>query len=144
MKLKAKYDLTLPDGKTTIKAGKEFDYTGDLAVIAEAVDVLSTENIPEAPKEPETPQTAAKMSEEQTRARAKELKIPSYHLKGIDKLVEEIAEAEQKLSDKIVSAVKEKEEDEMKAKENGSDELNAQDETPAPEAPKEPEGNVNA
>lgn len=141
MKLKAKHDLTLPDGKTTIKAGKEFDYNGDLAPIAEVVDVLSFENAPEAPKEPEASQTSAKMSEEQIRARAKELKISSYHLKGIDKLAEEIAEAEQKLSDKAVSAAKE---EETKTEENGGDEPNVQNETPAPEAPKEPEGNANA
>ncbi len=145
MKLKAKHDLTLPDGKTTIKAGKEFDYNGDLAPIAEVVDVLSFENAPEAPKEPEASQTAAKMSEEQIRARAKELKIPSYHLKGIDKLAEEIAEAEKKISEKAVSAAERKEENEPKTKEeDGGDEPKTQDETPTPEAPKEPEGNANA
>ena len=146
MKLKAKHDLTLPDGKTTIKAGKEFDYNGDLAPIAEVVEVLGTANDKtEAQKEPEKPKTAEKMSEEQIRARAKELKIPSYHLKGIDKLAEEIAEAEQKLSDKAVSAAEEKEGNEPKTKEeDGGDEPKTQDETPTPEAQKEPEGNANA
>ena len=145
MKLKAKHDLTLPDGKTTIKAGKEFDYNGDLAPIAEVVEVLGTANDKaEAKKEPEASQTAAKMSEEQIRARAKELKISSYHLKGIDKLAEEIAEAEQKLSEKIVSAAEGKKEEEPKTEENGGDEPNAQNEPPAPEALSEPEGNANA
>lgn len=144
MKLKAKHDLTLPDGKTTIEAGKEFDYNGDLAAIAEVVDILSVESAPEVPKEPETSQTVVRMTEEQIRARAKELKIPSYHLKGIDKLSEEIAEAEQKLSDESVSAAVKEEEDKTQAEENGGGELNEPAKTPAPEAPKEPEGNANA
>lgn len=105
MKLKANHNLTLPDGKTTVKAGEVFEYKGDISGFKKVVTVLP-EN--DAGKEKNAPagnsNVSKSMTEEQIRARGKELNIPNYYNKGIEKLEKEIAEAEKKLNEAKLAA----------------------------------------
>lgn len=134
MKLKANHKLLLPDGKTEIEAGQEFEYEGDISGFASVVAVISNEDrggkVATPPKDPVNPQ---KMTDEKIRARGKELKITNYHNKGIDKLTLEIAERERKLSEAAVAAAKARE-DANNAKGEG-----AKDPEATIEAPKDPE-----
>lgn len=85
MKLKAKHNLLLPDGKTQIKVGEIFDYEGDYSSFASVVD-----EIPEEEKK-ETP-PADDVEEKAIREEARLLGIKSYHNKKIETLKAEIAE----------------------------------------------------
>lgn len=106
MLLKANHNLVLPDGKTEIKVGETFEYKGDIRAFGNCVTPVTAEE----GKAPEgttitTPEVISIEEEAVIRAKAKELKIPSYHNKGIEKLKAEIIDAE-----KAIEAVKAAEE----------------------------------
>ena len=101
MKYKSNHDLLLPDGKTEVKAGEVFEFDGD---------VSSFESIIEPVIEPEAKEeTVSEMTEEELRARAKELKIPSAHNMGLKKLAEKVAEKEAEISAAAVAEAEAKE-----------------------------------
>lgn len=87
---KANHNLRLPDGKTEIKAGEEFEFNGDISSFKEIVDIVGDKGIPVA--EPET--AGDKADEAAIREKAKELKIGNYWSKRLDNLIKEIAEKE--------------------------------------------------
>lgn len=84
MKLKANYNLVLPDGKTKIQVGEEFDFNGDISQFGTAVTVIGGEN----------PNNEPATVEEVIRAKAKELKIANWYTKGVGRLIKEIEEVE--------------------------------------------------
>lgn len=86
--LKANYNLLLPDGKTEVKQGEVFEYEGDYSSFAGIVSVIE-EGKKEAGK---TPEEATE--EKALREKARLLGIKNYHVKGIKKLKDEIAELE--------------------------------------------------
>lgn len=101
MKYKSNHDLLLPDGETEVKAGEVFEFDGD---------VSSFESIIEPVIEPEAKEeTVSEMTEEELRARAKELKIPSAHNMGLKKLAEKVAEKEAEISAAAVAEAEAKE-----------------------------------
>ena len=101
MKYKANHNLLLPDGKTEVQAGEVFEYDGDIS---------SFESIIEPVIEPEAKEeTVSEMTEEELRARAKELKIPSAHNMGLKKLAEKVAEKEAEISAAAVAEAEAKE-----------------------------------
>ena len=102
MLLKANHNLVLPDGKTEIKVGEIFEYKGDIHQFGKCVTPVTAEE-GEAPEGTTitTPEVISVEDEAVIRAKAKELKIPSYHNKGIEKLKAEIIDAE-----KAIEAVK--------------------------------------
>lgn len=108
MLLKANHNLILPDGETEIKIGETFEYKGDIRCFGNCVTPITAEE-GEAPEGTEitTPEVISVEDEAVIRAKAKELKIPSYHNKGIEKLKAEIIDAE-----KAIEAVKAAEEGE--------------------------------
>lgn len=87
-KLKANYNLLLPDGKTEVKIGDEFEFEGDYSSFASCVSVIEEGK----KKEGKTPEENAE--EKAIREKARLLGIRSYHNKGLQKLKDEIAEKE--------------------------------------------------
>lgn len=81
MKLKAKYDLVLPNGEK-VKLGDIFEYDGDVGAFETVVDVVKEVNL-----------------EQDIRERAKELGIRNYHVKKIETLKAEVEEREAVLVD---------------------------------------------
>ena len=81
MKLKAKYDLVLPNGEK-VKLGDIFDYDGDVGAFETVVDVVREVNL-----------------EQDIRKRAKELGIRNYHVKKIETLKAKVEEREAVLVD---------------------------------------------
>lgn len=126
-KYKANHNLLMPDGKTEVSAGQIFEYNGDTFgfedVIVQVDDNVKADVIvPEAktihrpekagetiPANDENPHAVHKMSEEELRARGKELKITSAHNMNLDKLAEKIAEKEAEISAKVVAEAEAKE-----------------------------------
>jgi hypothetical protein len=102
MKYKSNHNLLLPDGKTEVKAGEVFEYDGDISSFAGIIEPVIE---PEGKKE----ETVSEMTEEELRARAKELKIPSAHNMGLKKLAEKVAEKEAEISAAAVAEAEAKE-----------------------------------
>lgn len=105
---KALKTIVLPNGKTVYEGDEfvynhDFENAGEFEIVGEQNGKAAPENTPEALSVEEM--TAIRM-------KAKELKIDSWHLKGIDKLIVEIAEAEAKEKDEITTEATE-------TKENG-------------------------
>ena len=90
MKLQAKHNLLLPDGKTEVKIGEIFEYEGDITSFQECVAVVSFGEKKE--KEPKTQETETE--EKALREKARLLGIKSYHNMNIEKLKAKIAEKE--------------------------------------------------
>lgn len=101
MKYKSNHNLLLPDGKTEVEAGEVFEYDGDISSFAGIIEPVIE---PEAKEE-----TVSEMTEEELRARAKELKIPSAHNMGLKKLAEKVAEKEAEISAAAVAEAEAKE-----------------------------------
>lgn len=97
---KALKNIVLPNGKT-VHEGDEFVYEHDFENAGE-FEIIGEQNVKNDP-EPEEQMNAALSVEEMKaiRLKAKELKIANWHLKGIDKLIAEIAEKEAKTADEI-------------------------------------------
>jgi len=90
MKLQAKHNLLLPDGKTEVKIGEIFEYEGDITSFQECVSVVSFgEKKEKEPKDPET-----ETEEKALREKARLLGIKSYHNMNIEKLKAKIEEKE--------------------------------------------------
>lgn len=102
MKYKSNHDLLLPDGETEVKAGEVFEFDGDVSSFESIIEPVIE---PEAKKE----ETVSEMTEEELRARAKELKIPSAHNMGLKKLAEKVAEKEAEISAAAVAEAEAKE-----------------------------------
>lgn len=102
MKYKSNHNLLLPDGKTEVEAGEVFEYDGDISSFAGIIEPVIE---PEAKEE----ETVSEMTEEELRARAKELKIPSAHNMGLKKLAEKVAEKEAEISAAAVAEAEAKE-----------------------------------
>lgn len=101
MKYKSNHNLLLPDGKTEVQAGEVFEYDGDISSFAGIIEPVIE---PKAKEE-----TVSEMTEEELRARAKELKIPSAHNMGLKKLAEKVAEKEAEISAAAVAEAEAKE-----------------------------------
>ena len=86
MKLKAKHNILLPDGKTEVKVGEVFDYEGDITPIESVVEIL-----PEGEKKSKEPDPTDDVEEKAIREEARLLGIKSYHNKKLETLKEEIA-----------------------------------------------------
>lgn len=114
MLLKANHNLVLPDGKTEIKVGEIFEYKGDIHQFGKCVTPVTAEE-GEAPEGTAitTPEVISVEDEAVIRAKAKELKIPSYHNKRIETLKAEIIDAEKAIE--AVKAAKEADKDPEKA-----------------------------
>lgn len=111
MKYKANHNLLLPDGETEVHAGEVFEYDGDISSFESIIEPIAGKE-PKAKKEaPEGDQNdhPVEMSEEELRARAKELKIPSAHNMGLKKLAEKVAEKEAEISAAAVAEAEAKE-----------------------------------
>lgn len=102
MKYKSNHDLLLPDGETEVKAGEVFEFDGDVSSFESIIEPVIE---PEAKEE----ETVSEMTEEELRARAKELKIPSAHNMGLKKLAEKVAEKEAEISAAAVAEAEAKE-----------------------------------
>ena len=104
---KALKNIVLPNGKT-VHEGDEFVYEHDFENAGE-FEIIGERNVKNDP-EPEGQPNAALSVEEMKaiRLKAKDLKIANWHLKGIDKLIVEIAEAEAKTADEISPEAAEK------------------------------------
>ena len=98
MLLKANHNLILPDGETKIKVGESFEYEGDIRAFGNCVTVIGDQNNQPKP-----------MTDDEVRAKAKELKISNYHTKGIDRLKKEIMDAQKAID--AVNAAKEADKD---------------------------------
>lgn len=105
---KALKTIVLPNGKT-VHEGDEFVYNHDFENAGE-FEIVGEQNGNAAPEN--TPEALSVEEMTAIRMKAKELKIYSWHLKGIDKLIVEIAEAEAKEKDEITTEATE-------TKENG-------------------------
>ena len=89
MKLKAKHNILLPDGKTEVKVGEVFNYEGDISPIESVVEILPAG----AQEKKETePDPTDDVEEKAIREEARLLGIKSAHNKNIEKLKAEIAE----------------------------------------------------
>lgn len=96
---KALKTIVLPNGKT-VHEGDEFVYNHDFENAGE-FEIVGEQNGKAAPEN--TPEALSVEEMTAIRMKAKELKIDSWHLKGIDKLIVEIAEAEAKEKDEITT-----------------------------------------
>lgn len=94
---KALKTIVLPDGKT-VHEGDEFVYnfdfenTGLFEIVGEQNGKKAPD--PEAPKDKDAALTVEEMKA--IRLKAKDLKIANWHTKGVERLIKEIAEAENK------------------------------------------------
>lgn len=94
MRYKANHYMVLPDGKTEINAGEEFDYDGDVSPFEELVEVVMFEATHDTPLNDEQQPD----EEELIRKRGKELKINNYHNMGIENLKKRIELEEARLA----------------------------------------------
>ena len=97
---KALKTIVLPDGKT-VHEGDEFVYNYDFENCGE-FEIVGEQNGNNAPapqqpeKDPEKPATLSVEEMKDIRLKAKDLKIANWHTKGIERLLKEIDEAEDK------------------------------------------------
>lgn len=129
---KALKTIVLPNGKT-VHTGDEFVYNYDFKNTG-LFEIGGEQEGQKAPK-PETDGQPLPLSVEEMkeiRLRAKDLKIGNWHTKGIDRLLDEIAEAEEKedelknIPDEINSEAKKSAENEAK---NTPDEISTKNVT---------------
>ena len=100
---KALRTIVLPDGKT-VHEGDEFVYNHDF-VNAGEFEIVGEQNENNDPTPDSEGKGVALSVEEmkEIRLKAKNLKIANWHTKGIERLIAEIAEAEEKPADGISS-----------------------------------------
>ncbi len=94
---KALKTIVLPDGKT-VHEGDEFVYNFDFenTGLFEIVGEQNGEKAPD-PEDPKDKDAALTVEEMKAiRLKAKDLKIANWHTKGVERLIKEIAEAENK------------------------------------------------
>ena len=97
---KALRTIVLPDGKT-VHEGDEFVYEHNFENCGE-FEIVCEKNGDKAPapqqpeKDPEKPATLSVEEMKDIRLKAKDLKIANWHTKGIERLLKEIDEAEDK------------------------------------------------
>lgn len=92
--LRANHNLLLPDGKTTIKVGDTFEWTGDIGIFGTCIDIIKKI------EEKKSSEKVEEMTSTQIRALAKEMKIPNYSRESVEVLAQKIAEASKDASQK--------------------------------------------